>query len=157
MGRWPGFGKTTVEECGSLDVAKMARAGVFKNGPAYTWNYRWGNHASEQTASFHLTSAPYGGLAVRLTYTVTNRLSGEKAQLDYSVEITSTRCHFGGRRFWFHCPIVKDGTPCHRRVGKLYLPPGARYFGCRICYDLTYESCQEHNGRIDALRRMVGL
>jgi hypothetical protein len=28
-------------------------------------------------------------------------------------------------------------------VGKLYLPPGGRYYGCRHCYDLTYTSCQE--------------
>jgi hypothetical protein len=26
---------------------------------------------------------------------------------------------------------------CNRRVGKHYLPPGARYFGCRHCYDFT--------------------
>jgi hypothetical protein len=24
----------------------------------------------------------------------------------------------------------------------LYLPPGGKFFGCRQCYDLTYESCQ---------------
>jgi hypothetical protein len=29
------------------------------------------------------------------------------------------------------------------RVGKLYLPLGSRYFGCRHCHELTYASCQE--------------
>jgi hypothetical protein len=38
-------------------------------------------------------------------------------------------------------------------MGKLYLPPGGRYFGCRHCYGLTYRSCQEHDKRVDALRR----
>jgi hypothetical protein len=38
-------------------------------------------------------------------------------------------------------------------VGKLYLPPPARYFGCRHCHDLTYTSCQEHDKRVDAFRR----
>ena len=38
-------------------------------------------------------------------------------------------------------------------MGKLYLPPGARYFGCRRCHELTYRSCQEHDGRVSALRR----
>jgi hypothetical protein len=28
-------------------------------------------------------------------------------------------------------------------VGKLYLPPHARYFGCRHRHELTYTSCQE--------------
>jgi hypothetical protein len=38
--------------------------------------------------------------------------------------------------------VLRD-VAAGRRVGKLYLPPGARYFGCRLCYDLTYTSCQE--------------
>ncbi len=36
---------------------------------------------------------------------------------------------------------------------KLYLPPGGRYFGCRRCYDLTYESAQQHDKRVDRLAR----
>jgi hypothetical protein len=32
--------------------------------------------------------------------------------------------------------------PCKRRCFKLYEPPGADYFGCRECYDLTYHSAQ---------------
>ena len=32
---------------------------------------------------------------------------------------------------------------CGRRAGKLYLPPVAKYFGCRLCHDLTYPSCQK--------------
>ena len=42
---------------------------------------------------------------------------------------------------------------CNRRVAKLYLPPGGRYFGCRLCHGLTYKSAQEHDKRVDALRR----
>jgi hypothetical protein len=40
-----------------------------------------------------------------------------------------------------------------RRVGKLYLPPGERYFGCRCCHRLTYRSVQEHDKRVDWLRK----
>jgi hypothetical protein len=35
----------------------------------------------------------------------------------------------------------------------LYLPGRARYFGCRHCHDLTYQSAQEHDKRVDALRK----
>jgi hypothetical protein len=35
----------------------------------------------------------------------------------------------------------------------LYLPYGAKYFGCRHCYNLTYESVQTHDKRIDYLIR----
>jgi hypothetical protein len=37
-------------------------------------------------------------------------------------------------------------------VGKLYLPPGGRYFGCRHCYNLTYTSCQESRKYDSAFR-----
>ena len=45
------------------------------------------------------------------------------------------------------------GEACYWQVAKLYLPPGSRYFGCRHCHNLTYTSCQEHDKRVDALRR----
>jgi len=38
--------------------------------------------------------------------------------------------------------LTVNGVACNRRVGKLYLPPGGRYFGCRACYDLAYRSSQ---------------
>src|SRR5205823_10573823 len=59
------------------------------------------------------------------------------------VRLETTPTQFGGRRWWFTCPLVVRGVPCCRRVGKLYLPPGARYFGCRKCHDLSYRSSQE--------------
>jgi hypothetical protein len=50
-----------------------------------------------------------------------------------------------------------EGRPCNRRAGKLYLPPGGRYFGCRQCYRLTYISCQTHDKRVDALLKNPAL
>jgi hypothetical protein len=38
-------------------------------------------------------------------------------------------------------------------VGKLYLPKGGRYYGCRDCCRLTYTSCQEHDKRVDVFLR----
>jgi hypothetical protein len=72
---------------------------------------------------------------------------------DYRVLLTTTRPRFGGLRWWFVCPLVVRGYACERRVGKLYLPPGSRYFGCRHCHELTYRSAQEHDKRVNFLRR----
>lgn len=52
------------------------------------------------------------------------------------IPLVTTRPYFGGLRRWFACPV------CGRRVGKLYLPPGETYFGCRACHGLTYRSSQ---------------
>jgi hypothetical protein len=63
--------------------------------------------------------------------------------LEYKVCIERMACRFGGVRYWFLCPAVKDDVYCGNRVTKLFLPPGGSVFGCRGCYDLTYQSCQE--------------
>jgi hypothetical protein len=80
--------------------------------------------------------------AIRLHYTTTHR-DGTKTDSNYTVEVAPTCPNYGGRRWWWICPLVKNGRPCNRRVGKLYCPGNAIYFGCRHCYELTYTSCQE--------------
>ena len=57
-----------------------------------------------------------------------------------------TACNFGGERPWFIC--LRAG--CGRRVAILYEP--GRYFLCRHCYDLSYESQREDKTH-RALRR----
>jgi hypothetical protein len=85
---------------------------------------------------------------VRLFYTLTK----SKEAIDYRIGLVTTRPRFGGLRWWFICPLVVNGRSCGRRVVKLYLPPGRRYFGCRHCYDLTYTSCQESRKYDSAFR-----
>ena len=76
----------------------------------------------------------------RFQYTSTRRSTGEKTECNYKVRLVTTPCHFGGVRWWFLCPLITNGVSCGRRVGTLYCPPGATYYGCRHCYNLTYES-----------------
>ncbi len=63
----------------------------------------------------------------------------------YAVRLTSHACFFGGKRYWFVCPLIRNGIPCKRRVGVLYAM--GVYFGCRGCYGLVYRSQQyTHTG-----------
>ncbi len=73
----------------------------------------------------------------RLTYSQTDR-TGKNTDFDYKVPIIETPCNFGSTRYWFKCPLMKDGQLCGRRVGVLYKVDD--YFGCRHCYNLTYRS-----------------
>lgn len=75
---------------------------------------------------------------MRLHYTQTDRTTGEKKDFDYKVPLKTTPCYFGGRRYWFICPLSINGIYCGKRVGVLY--KGGDYFGCRQCYNLTYNS-----------------
>ncbi len=153
MGRWTYSHRRTVEECRSVSVTYLRRNG-FLDALCKSSQLTWSRNG-EITASIGIESNfidednPY----VRLTYTSTNRATNKEKKLDYKVLLTSTPCHFGGKRWWFICPLTVNGIPCRRRLGVLYL--GGDYFGCRHCHDLTYESVKE-NHRYDALFRRMG-
>ena len=61
-----------------------------------------------------------------------SRASDRAEHMDYTVGLTSTAAGFGGRRWWFSCPVSK------RRCAVLYLPRGARRFGSAKGYGLAY-------------------
>ncbi|KPL22834.1 MAG: hypothetical protein AMJ75_07315 [Phycisphaerae bacterium SM1_79] len=68
------------------------------------------------------------------------------------LEITEVMKLAGHYKYWFICPLSRNGVYCGRRVGKLYLAPVANYFGCRHCCDLSYESRNESRlGRFGGL------
>ena len=77
-------------------------------------------------------------------------------EMDYPISLTHTVLAWGAKRWWFNCPLIKNGIPCNHRVGKLYLPPGYQYFGCRHCYNLTYSSCQESH-KYDSFYNQIAL
>jgi hypothetical protein len=56
---------------------------------------------------------------------------GGWGESNYTVGLTWTPCHLGGRRAWWHCPVVG----CGRRVAILY---GGLVFACRQCHRLGY-------------------
>ena len=150
-GRWGYHRKaTTVEDCRVLDLGEFARKGALV--PWYAGSVSW-SRGEEVVASIGYTVRPAGdGLILQLSYRWTR--AGEAGEdVELPIRLETTPLYFGGCRWWGICPLVGNGQACNRRVGKLYLPPGGRYFGCRICYRLTYRSTQEHDKRVDALRR----
>ena len=142
--------KNTVNDGHSLDINKLVRDGLLVRGYG-AGSMRWTNtRTGEETASigFILETLVEDGLTMHLYYTRTGR-NGDKENFNYPIILQTTRPNYGGRRWWFTCPLVVNGWPCRRRVAKLYLPPGGKYFGCRHCYNLTYKSCQESDKRIN--------
>lgn len=132
----------TVEDCRSVSISFLKKHDYFcgyRSGRIF-----WTNSMGEETGSIGVVvSIMDGENFVRFYYTVTDRSSGEKTEYDYKVRLTATPCNFGGLRYWFICPLSRNGVYCGRRAAKLYKAPGAYYFGCRHCYDLSYESRNE--------------
>jgi hypothetical protein len=60
----------------------------------------------------------------------------------YPRKLKATPCYLGGKRWWFICV-------CQRRVLKLYLKQPV--LGCRHCCNLTYQSVQKHDKRVDTI------
>lgn len=145
--------RTIVEQCRSLDAAKLARDGVFaRRGYAGdAWKLAWTNGLGEQTLAliYWLESVSHDDLVLHLYERVWP--DGRKTSFGEAIRLAKTRPNFGGQRWWFICPLTVNSVACGRRVQKLYLPPDGRYFGCRTCHDLTYRSAREHDSRVDAL------
>ncbi|MFW5943567.1 MAG: hypothetical protein ACOCXI_17300 [Chloroflexota bacterium] len=152
--------KQTVEDSLTLSTKPLTKGlnrvmdAAERRGTIWGGILEWSLRSTGETTSSIGYTIERGdaGPLLRLRYTTTRR--GEEQKLDYRVATTYTEPNFGGRRWWFLCPLVVDGQPCRRRVGKLYLPPGAHYFGCRQCHDLTYESTRQ-NDMLDGVDRRL--
>jgi hypothetical protein len=59
---------------------------------------------------------------------------GEWKELNYPIELETTKCNFGGERYWFKCP------ECNKRACVLY---GGTIFKCRTCHGLVHKSRNE--------------
>jgi len=131
---WQGPKKYVVEDCFVLSIKELARAGLLKTGcPSVSWCWRAGDKTMA-TVKLDILIYPDKG-----TIWLTNT-AGAKPMHD-TISLLTTEPHYGGRRWWFVCPIKKI------RVAKLYLPPGATRFASRQAHDLTYRSSQESGWR----------
>lgn len=146
MGGWGSgrrySGRDTTDDHLRIDVRSLQRGGWLVQGVSSTMRWRRGG---EVRSSIGLT-ADFG----RITLKYRNQRYGEDWEsLEYSIALETTPCNFGGYRVWFRCP----GLGCGRRVAILYC---ARYFVCRHCLNLSYESQKENSAqRCD--RRAWGL
>jgi len=134
MGRYYYDNKTETEDLRSLDAAWLRSQGYFKGfkGGSVTWTSSYG---SKNSISLTINT---DDLYTWFSYTSTDRSTGEKTDRDYKVQLTTTPCQFGGTRYWFTCPLYRQGKYCGRRVRILYMGQGL--FGCRHCHNLTYSS-----------------
>jgi hypothetical protein len=139
---WQRQRKTTVEEGLTLAVKDLVAIGALV--PAWREGSLLWRSGAETLATVGFGSTTYsdGTATLWLRYVVDGK------PMYYTVTLVSTVPNYGGRRWWFICPIKKI------RVAKLYLPPGATTFASRQTYSLTYRSCQRPF-RPDRTRRSI--
>ena len=137
--------KNRVDEVRSIDILDLQRKEVFSKGSTWSWTSSWSRNGEVVASiSYRVESGGNGPTGLRFMYTITDNETGEKKDYNYIIPVVSTPCNYGGKRWWFICPLVVNGRACQRRCRIVYMPPGAKYFGCRECHQLTYESRQRH-------------
>jgi len=146
MGRYSWSDRKVVENCLVLSIALLNNKRCLYGGMNGTMT--WSNSLGEVKNSIGISVVIHSDRSqqshISLRYVSTKTYTNEKSELDYNISLESTPCNFGGRRFWFVCPLLVESKACTRRVSKLYLPPGGKYFGCRHCWNLTYKYTAPH-------------
>ncbi len=99
------------------------------------WSY---NGENKSSIGFVVNIEENENNYIRLQYTHTDSWSGQRESMDYKIKLTTTPCNYGGKRYWFICPLSKNGRYCGQRVGVLFSID--KWFGCRHCGDICYAS-----------------
>ena len=122
-GDWYRFDKkSTVEESLTLAMRDFRERIYPHSSGTITWIWAGGNKSS---VGYRVTWGEEPTITLHYGWR-----DSEDVEIPIHVETTPTQ--FGGERRWFICPLIVGGVACNRRAGKVYLPPGARYFGCRF-------------------------
>lgn len=139
MGGWNSKGKREADGLKKISTAFLKKHGYFHGwrSGTMTWTSGWDKRKNS-------VSIEVGEDYLRIIYTQTDRDTDEKKDFDYKIPLTTTPCRYGGKRYWFTCPMSRNGQYCGKRVGVLY--KNGDYFACRHCYNLTYSS-QNQGGR----------
>ncbi len=131
--------KTSVEACNKISIKLLRENGFLDYSKAGV--VEWRNVVGDVVSGVEVES--FISVDVDKTSFLVVRLGVLSSAIEQRIEFIKWPCNYGGFRYYFACPAVKDGVYCGNRVTKFFLPPGGSVFGCRDCYDLTYQSCQE--------------
>lgn len=128
-------GRPIVEQSLIIDIGYMLRKRLVSDGAASRFgNLSWtrgGEHHASIGYEYDMRDCDDAWLKLKFT---TKRNGGESVDHEQHVRLSYTIPHFGGRRWWLHCP--KTG----RRVGKLHVPAGGDVFASRAAWRLGYSS-----------------
>jgi hypothetical protein len=131
--------RAAVEDCLTLSVAALRRDGVLRPGWSGAWRWERGQRIEIETEADGIRDS-----RLRISYTRTQDGQAQSVAQEVPVRWDPV---FRGLRPWLHCPR------CRSRRAAVHLPPCVPWFGCTGCYGLTYRSVQEHDARVDRIRR----
>jgi hypothetical protein len=150
-GRTTGGGKGKIEAARALDISRLMKAGVFRDGWSGGWQW---SRDGEKVASISMIG---GRDLITLSFQFSRGSSAPKS-VRQTVEVEWRPCRYGGERPYFRCSGRPNGKDCGRAVQKLY--GAGHYFHCRHCYRLVFasqseDSCDRAQRKADRVRTML--
>lgn len=147
---------TKVDDGLSLNINKLVRGGQILKSGSHAGTVYWTKASTgEKTSSIGYESNTLNpdDMWLRIHYTCT--IEGKEYEMDYKIILTTTQPHYGGKRFWFECPLTK------RRTSVLHSPPGSKWFACRHAFGLQYQSqsldeLSRANEKVYRIKRKLG-
>ena len=152
MGRHYYGTKAEADNLKNLKISWLKKQGYLNESKKGTISWTYPN---DNKHSIGITTVIDGDFShIMLYYSQTDN-DGNKKDFNYKIPLTFSNCNYGGQRYWFICPLIKNNAPCNKRVGVLY--KNGDYFGCRHCYELTYQSKNQSKriGSYPAIRAFI--
>jgi hypothetical protein len=134
---WRRARTNVVEDCLVLSIADLVREKIIVPGTVERGVLAWSRAGQQPHAqvNYEADLLTDKHAAIQLRYRLDDRSESTHVWLRY------TQPQYGGRRWWFVCPLTGD------RVAKLYLPPGQNRFASRRAYGLSYSSSRKSRSK----------
>lgn len=125
-------GKPLVEDCLTLDLARLMRLGPICDGMAGHGVLDWSiDGQSIGTVHFRLDLRDAAAARLVLAFGIADG-AGKPRSLSQAIRLAFTVPNFGGRRWWLICPVTGQRVRC------LHLPVGGDRFASRQALGLGY-------------------
>lgn len=143
-GRRGGGSTQKVDDLRCLDINKLIKLSIIKDGCLMSNGVMWTNKQGEKQSSLNLMCDTLNedNRHIHLKYNVIDT----QETFDYRIDLTATKQPFGNYRLWFVCPYKRI------RTSKLYLPYGGNKYASRQAYDLKH-TCQSEDYKDRAIRK----
>lgn len=144
-----------IESALKLDVRQLARTNLLHDGAcgSLAWNR---NGIQLASIDYAVALHDHAG-TLTLTYTTAERDSGERLRMTCIVPLSSISLHYGGRRWYLHCPLTG------RRAQTLHKWKGIAHFCHRSAIRPQPTYASQRTGGSDriiaqrwAIRRKLG-
>lgn len=132
--------KILKEDCRTISIYQLREWNrlVDYNSGQITWTSGWSG--KKNSVDYIINLLDNDNMYFELDYTITDNQTGEKNHINKKYPLLTTKCNYGGKRYWFKCSVFNRGSYCGRRTAKLYMGAGSHFFACRHCYALSYRS-----------------